>query len=208
MKNIALLVVSFLLLSCKSIAFKEKWTKMKAPEQFKAKFETTKGDFTILAERKWSPKGVDRLYQLIKTGFYTKVAFYRTVPNFVAQFGIQNDTLINNTWKKYKIPDEPVVLKNDFLTISFARSGKETRSTHLYINLKKNGKLDTIVSGGVKGYPGVAKIIKGGDVVKKLYNGYANNVFKDFDSIVAKTNVFLRKKYPKLDYIKNSYLID
>lgn len=208
MKNTLLFLFVFTLFSCKSLSFKEKWTKMKAPEKFKAKFETTKGDFTIVAERNWSPKGVDRLYQLIKTGFYTDVAFYRTVPNFVAQFGVQNDTLINKSWERHKIPDEPVVLKNDFLTVSFARGGKETRSTHLYINLKDNNKLDTIVSGGIRGYPGIAKIVDGGEVVKKLYNGYANKVFKDFDSILGRTNSFLRKKYPKLDYIKKSYIVD
>src|SRR5258708_27873737 len=31
-----------------------------APKEFKAKFTTSKGDFTILVTREWSPRGADR----------------------------------------------------------------------------------------------------------------------------------------------------
>src|SRR2546423_4293079 len=41
-----------------------------APAEFKAKFTTSKGDFTILVTREWSPRGADRFYGLVKNGFY------------------------------------------------------------------------------------------------------------------------------------------
>lgn len=208
MKRIIIaLGIVLLVISCSRKVYKEVWTTYTAPEKFKATLETTKGDVIIYAERKWSPKGVDRLYQLIKTGFFTDVSFYRTVPNFVAQFGISNDTILNNFWTKNKVIDEPVIHKNDSLTISFARSGKETRNIHLFINLKNNYKLDTVKSGDLVGFPVVAKIIEGGEVAQKLYGGYANKTFRDFDSIEKKGSTFLRKKYPKLDYIKKAYLL-
>src|ERR1051325_6079991 len=62
--------------------------KDKAPETFKAKFETTKGDFIVDVTRSWSPNGADRFYNLVKYGFFDGVKFFRVVPNFVVQFGI------------------------------------------------------------------------------------------------------------------------
>src|SRR5437773_2339750 len=37
-----------------------------APETYKAKFETSKGDFVIAVTRAWSPNGADRFYNLVK----------------------------------------------------------------------------------------------------------------------------------------------
>ena len=66
MKKILGLIVLISFFSCSSKLFKEKWTKEEAPSYFKARFETTQGNFDIEAKRVWSPEGVDRLYQLIK----------------------------------------------------------------------------------------------------------------------------------------------
>lgn len=206
--KIAVLICVFFLVSCGKTKFKEKWTHETAPKTFKAVFETTQGSFTIKAERNWSPKGVDRLYQLIKYDFYKDVAFYRVVPNYVVQFGIQNDTLLNYYWTKHKVKDEPVLQKNDSLTIAFARDFKDTRNTHLFINLKNNNKLDTVLANGVKGFPVIGKVIDGGEVVHKLYGGYENSVFDVYDTILKKGNSFLRKEFPKLDYIKRAYLLN
>ena len=49
----------------------------KAPETYKAKFETTKGDFVIQVTRSWAPLGADRFYNLVKSGYYDDVAFFR-----------------------------------------------------------------------------------------------------------------------------------
>src|SRR5262245_47821269 len=38
----------------------------KAPDVFKAKFETTQGDFVIEVHRDWAPNGADRFYNLVK----------------------------------------------------------------------------------------------------------------------------------------------
>src|SRR5262249_37563611 len=47
--------------------------KDKAPATFKAKFETTAGDFEVECHRDWAPNGVDRFYNLVKIGFYDDV---------------------------------------------------------------------------------------------------------------------------------------
>ncbi len=206
MKRVVVLVCMVLLASCAPKKFNEKWLKKESPETFKARFETTQGNFDIEAKRAWSPKGVDRLHQLIKNGYYQDIAIYRVVPNFVAQFGIHNDSLINTSWRR-GIDDEPVLKKNEAMTISFARGGVKTRSNQIFINLKDNYRLDELAYSGVKGFPVIAKVISGKEVVLKFYDGYGDRLGRKQDSINRFGNTFLREKYPKVDYIQKAYFI-
>ena len=41
----------------------------KAPDVFKVKVATTKGDMTVEVRRAWSPNGADRFYNLVKIGY-------------------------------------------------------------------------------------------------------------------------------------------
>lgn len=207
MKKLFVLFLLLLLLSCSKKLFNEKWTKVTAPTEFKAKFETTKGDFEIHAKREWSPKGVDRLYSLIKNGFYTDMAIFRVVPNFVAQFGIHNDSIINNHWEKYGLEDEPVIAKNDAMTIAFARGGKKTRTTQIFINLKDNKRLDTLSYSGVTGFPVIAKVTKGRENILQFYDKYGDKLGYRQDSIQKYGNRFLKKNYPEIDYIIKATII-
>ncbi|MDP5105473.1 MAG: peptidylprolyl isomerase [Polaribacter sp.] len=206
MKKILLLISIILLSSCATAKFKEKWLNEEAPNTFKARFETTQGNFDIVARRLWSPKGVDRLYQMIKNNYYTDVAIFRVVPNFVAQFGIHNDSLINKSWEK-GIPDEPVLAKNDSMSISFARGGVATRSNQIFINLKNNKRLDTLAYSGVTGFPVIAKVIAGKENIYKFYDGYGDKLGYKQDSITKFGNKFLREKFPKVDYIIKAYIL-
>jgi cyclophilin family peptidyl-prolyl cis-trans isomerase len=205
---LTLIIVSCILTSCSPKIFKDKWTKIEAPETFKARFETTKGNFEIEAHRKWSPKAVDRLNQLITGEFYTNIALYRVVPNFVAQFGVHNDNNLNKSWNSHEVIDEPVVEKNVIGTIAFARGGKKTRTSEIFINLKNNSPyLDTIYYSGVKGFPVVAKVTKGMEVIKQFYSGYSEKPANRIDSIYKKGNTYLKNNFSKLDYIKKAYII-
>jgi cyclophilin family peptidyl-prolyl cis-trans isomerase len=196
-----------LITSCSPKIFKEKWTQEKAPEYFKARFETTQGNFDIEAKREWSPNGVDRLYQLIKHDFYTDIALYRVLPKFVVQFGIHNDSILNNRWSDVKLKDESVIKSNDSMTISFARGGKESRTTQIFINMKNNPRLDKLDYGGVKGFPVIATIINGMETVQKFYANYGPKPAKEQGQIYTKGNTYLKEKYPKLDYITKAYII-
>src|SRR5258708_7356050 len=44
--------------------------KEKAPETYKVKFDTTRGEFTVTVTRAWAPLGADRFYNLVKHHFY------------------------------------------------------------------------------------------------------------------------------------------
>ena len=210
-KKFILLGVSCLVIilsACNRNAFKEKWTSIEAPSYFKARFETTQGNFDIEARREWSPIGVDRLYQLIKSGFYEDIALFRVVPDYVVQFGIHNDSTLNRSWRKFKLEDEKVIAKNELGTIAFARGGKNTRTTQIYINIKNNSpRLDTLSNVGVIGFPVIAKITDGMDVVLSFYEEYGNAPARRQDSIHTYGNAFLQRKFPKLDYLKKAYLL-
>lgn len=186
----------------------EEILKLESPETFKAKFKTTKGDFIIEAYREWSPLGVDRLYQLIKSGFYDSIAVFRVVDGFVAQFGIHDKTEITEFWKEHSLDDEEVIASNKRGTISFARAGPKTRSSQLFINYSNNTTLDDYNAGGIIGYPPIAKVVEGMDVVDSFYSGYGGRPSDDQKKITSDGNSFLKQKYPKLDYILSAEIID
>lgn len=195
-----------LIAGCSPKVFKSKWARQEAPASFRARFETTDGVFEIEARREWSPAGVDRLYQLIKHGYFKNTPVYRVVPGFVAQFG-GFDTTLNKHWESVKIADEPVVKSNLKATMSFARAGKQTRSTQFYINLADNLRLDTsgAATSGVNGFPVIAMVSSGMEVVSGFhsYRDEPRQNLKRGSNAVS----FFKEKYPDMDYIQKAYLL-
>jgi len=172
----------------------------KAPETFKAKFETTKGVIVIEVHREWSPNGADRFYNLVKNGYYDGVKFFRVVPGFVVQWGIHGDPAIATKWLQSKIPDDPVKESNTRGTVTFATSGANSRSVQLFINLVDNSRLDA------SGFAPIGKVIEGMDVVDKLDGSYGEGLRYLQGKIAEEGNAFLEKSYPHLDGIKKAAL--
>lgn len=185
--------------------FKKRWVTQTAPANYVARFETTKGIFDVEVTRDWSPLAADRFYQTVKHRFYDGTLFYRVVPKFVVQWG-NNDTTVTKQWRPYKLADEPVVQSNLRGYMSYARSGKQTRGSTLFINLNDNPRLDTAVANGVKGYPPFGKVIRGMEVVDSLYNGYEGRTMRALDTLQKNPALFM-ERFPKLDKIHKAYLI-
>jgi peptidyl-prolyl cis-trans isomerase A (cyclophilin A) len=175
--------------------------KMNAPEKFRAAFKTTKGEFVIEAYRKWSPLGVDRLYQLISTGFFNHSLLFRVEQKFLTQFGISPNYYANRFWDPKKLPDEPMLQKNKKGMISFARGGRNNRATQLFINQADNAKLDTAFRGGVMGYTPIAKVVKGMEIVLKLNGQYGKQPALIQDSLYKYGNYYFEERFPGLDKI-------
>lgn len=202
----ALILIIIIATTCSpSKTFTDKEVALAAPDTYTVRFETSKGNFDIQVTREWSPKAADRFYRLIKHRYYDRSLFYRVVPNFVVQWGI-DDSTINKNLEKYKVPDEPVLSSNTQGRVSYARGGKDTRGTDLFINLKDNTRLDTINSNGVKGFPPFGTVTNGFDVVKLLYSGYGNKPMEKYDSMFINRKLFLAN-FPQLDSIKKAYLV-
>lgn len=181
--------------------------KAHAPATFQAVFSTTQGDFTLEVVRNWSPAGADRLYQLLMTGYFNQNSLFRVQKSYVVQFGISDFADVNYFWDRKPIPDEPVRMSNKKGYVSFARDGMSSRTTQLFINMKDNPKLDTVDYNGLKGFPPVGMITKGFEVVERLYGEYGFEPARHQDSIMAKGNGFLHRKFPKLDYIREAYIL-
>src|SRR5213593_1138910 len=99
-----------------------------APDIFRVKFETSKGDFTLQANKDWAPLGVERFFQLTQTGFYDGARFFRVISG-LAQFGIAGDPKVQSLWRVSPILDDPVKQTNSKGRISFAMAGPRSRTT-------------------------------------------------------------------------------
>ncbi len=174
---------------------------LRAPDTFQAVFVTTKGSFTIGAVRNWSPAGVDRLYQLISSGFYSNNCLFRVQPDYVVQFGISNDPAANSFWEERPIPDEPVKGHNLKGVISYARDGANTRTAQLFINNKDNYKLDTVDYNGLRGFPPIARVIEGFEVIEHFNAQYLFEPANHQDSAMIRGNSYWEEQFPGLDYI-------
>jgi peptidyl-prolyl cis-trans isomerase A (cyclophilin A) len=171
-----------------------------APDSFKVTFETSKGAFTAMVYRAWAPIGADRFYFLVNNGFYDGAYFFRTLPNFVVQFGLNGSPEVSKAWETRTLQDEPVKQSNQPGFISYAMGGPNSRTTQIFINKVDNSRLDAL------GFAPFAKIIDGMHVVEQFYGGYANNV-PDQGRIRREGNSFLSSEYPKLDSIVKARVV-
>lgn len=174
----------------------------KAPDSFKTRFVTTKGEFVIEVHREWAPLGADRFYNLVRNGFFTDVAFFRAIPGFMAQFGISGNPKIAAAWQHANIKDDPVNGSNKRGTITFATAGPNTRSTQFFINFKDNAFLDS------QGFAPFGEVVEGMDVVDKLYTGYGDAPKgPDQGRLADEGKPYLDKNFPQLDSIKSAKIV-
>jgi peptidyl-prolyl cis-trans isomerase A (cyclophilin A) len=176
--------------------------KDKAPAQYKVKFVTTRGEFTIDVTRAWAPLGADRFYNLVKHHFYDNASVFRVVPSFVAQFGISAYPAVTTAWKGTDIQDDPVTQSNKKGYITFATAGPNTRTTQVFIDLQDNTRLDRMgfaPFGVVEG--------DGMKVVEMFYDQYGDNAGPDQPKIEKEGKPYLDKGWPKLDTIKSATLL-
>lgn len=174
-----------------------------APATFKAKFETTKGNFVVEVHRDWSPNGADRFYALVKNGYYDGIKFFRVVKGFVVQWGIHGDPAIASKWLQSNIQDDPVKASNTRGMITYAMSSaKNSRSVQLFINLGNNAGLDG------KGFAPFGKVTEGMEVVDQLNGEYGETITQLQGRIASEGNAFLEKMYPNLDGIKKATIVE
>ncbi len=171
----------------------------KAPNQYKVRFETTKGNILIQVERDWAPIGADRFYTLVKTGYLNGDRFFRVVPNFIIQFGINGDPKLTARWRQANLQDDPVKENNMRGTLTFATAGPSTRTTQLFINTNDNVRLDG------QGFAPFGRVIDGMKVVDEIYSGYGEQPQQP--RIEAEGNAYLEKDFPNLDYIKTASIV-
>jgi peptidyl-prolyl cis-trans isomerase A (cyclophilin A) len=177
----------------------------KAPDVYKAKFTTSRGDFVLEVHRDWSPNGADRFYNLVKMGFYDDTRFFRAIEGFMVQFGIGGDPAVNAKWQNANIPDDPAKQSNKKGFITFATRGPNTRTTQVFISLVDNGRLDA------SGFTPFGQVVQGMDIVDSLYKGYGEGApgghGPDQGAIQTQGNAYLDARFPKLDSIRHAEIV-
>ena len=166
---------------------------------FKVLFETTAGDFVVEARRDWSPLGAERFYQLVKDGFYDDCRFFRVLPGFMVQFGINGDPAMQRKWD-VNLKDDPATQSNKKGYVTFATKGPDSRTSQIFINYANNGFLDS------QGFSPFGQVTEGMHNAEGIYSGYGE--MPDQGQITNVGNSYLERAYPDLDYVKKATIIE
>lgn len=169
-----------------------------ASGSYTVKFETTAGDFVVLVHRDWAPLGAGRFYELVKSGFYDDCRFFRVVSGFMVQFGINGNPSTQQSWER-SLKDDPAKESNRRGYMTFATSGRDSRTTQVFINFVDNAFLDS------QGFSPFAEVIEGMDNLDKINAEYGES--PDQGQINSSGNTYLNAQFPKLDYIKKATVI-
>ena len=177
-----------------------------APDSFKVAFETSKGNFTVVAHRDWAPHGVDRFYHLVQLGYFDDARFFRVLSGFMAQFGMNGNPRVTAAWEPLTIPDDSVKQSNVRGMVTFAAgSAPDSRSTQLFINYADNRNLDEMR------FAPIGQVVDGMPVVDSLYSGYGEGApdgsGPSQERIADEGNAYLTRNFPKLDYIKTARIL-
>eukprot|EP00045_Choanoeca_perplexa_P004849 m.41035 g.41035 ORF g.41035 m.41035 type:complete len:301 (-) comp12800_c0_seq2:72-974(-) len=190
-----------------------------APASFTVRFETTKGDFEAEFHKAWAPVGVQRIFEMVESGFFNNgIAFFRNVPRFIVQFGIHGTPKDASFWRGQHLIDDPVTQSNDRGTVTFATAGmqatnrdslcmpcccyagKNTRTTQLFINFGNNHGLDG------QGFSPLGKVTKGMEsVVDKLSSEHGEKPNQGL--LQARGNAYLKEEFQGLDYITKAMVV-
>lgn len=98
-----------------------------------------------------------KIKELTDLGFWDDCRFFRVLPGFVVQFGINGNPDTQSKWRSANIPDDPVRTSNDRGTVVFATAGSNSRTTQLFINTRDQGNafLDN------QGFSPIGRVIEG-----------------------------------------------
>lgn len=181
------------------------WTE-RVPDTVDLRFETTKGVFVLRTFRNWAPIGVDRFVHLVQAGYYDDSRFSRSVPNFIAQFGIAGVPAITSIWKDRRILDDSVRASNLRGTFGFAMTAPNTRTTQIYISRIDQQRLDA------QGFSPLGRVIQGMSVVDSLYDGYGESSGGGMRAghqgeALAGGNAYFDKNFPRLDHLIRARVI-
>jgi len=150
------------------------------------------GKVVIQTKPDWAPLGAARFHELMDQKFYDQTKFFRVVNDFIIQFGISGDPAKP---KPSNIKDDEVKQTNSRGTVTFAMAGKNSRTSQLFINTRKDGNtfLDK------QNFAPFAEVVSGMEIVDAIYDGYGES--PDQGKIQTQGNAYLDQKFPLLSYI-------
>lgn len=171
--------------------------KEQAPAEYKVNFDTSKGLIVVAVHKDWAPLAADRFFNLVKNGFFDDARFFRVVPNFMVQFGMNGNPAVTKAWSSAPMKDEPTKQTNKRGYVTFARTGApNSRGTQVFINYKDNGFLDQ------QGFAPFGEVVQGMDLAEKITSQYGEKPGQG--EITSIGNAYLTKEFPNLDFVKKA----
>lgn len=173
-----------------------------APAVYRVKMTTTKGVVVMEITKAWAPRGADRFYALVRSGFFTDAPFFRVIPNFMAQFGIAAKPEVNKEWEARPLSDDKAAgHSNTRGMVTFATTGQpNSRGTQLFINYKDNSFLDA------QNFLPIGQVVEGMEVVDQFYSGYGDTANKEGE-IENGGKAYLDRYMPKVDKILTAVIV-
>lgn len=167
---------------------------------FVVRLETSKGNIDIEVHPEWAPEGSKRFRELVEMGFYDECRFFRVVPDFMVQVGMNGDPQLHSKWADNTIQDDPVIESNQLGYVTFAKTGlPNSRSTQFFINYKDNSFLDR------DRFAPFGKVVAGMDVALNIESKYREQ--PDQGAIRQMGNQYLQSQFPDLDFIKKASIL-
>lgn len=152
------------------------------------------GSFAIRVHPEWAPEGAKRFQDMVEAGILKDARFFRVVPNFMVQFGIPGDPQVARAWRSRTIPDDVPSRSNARGMVTFATSGRNSRTTQMFINSKNNRFLDG------QGFAPFAEVLGNGmEVVDKIQSEYGEKPSQP--EIQASGNKYLKDSFPALSFV-------
>ncbi|HEU0040519.1 MAG TPA: alpha/beta fold hydrolase [Verrucomicrobiae bacterium] len=181
---------------------------LRAPDQFRARFETSKGNMLIEVHRDWSPRGADRFYHLVRSGYYDDARFLRVIQGGWAQFGIGGDPRSSAVWRERTIPDDPRHESNLRGTVAFAFAVPNGRTTQVFINLADNS-----ATHDAEPFVPFGRVVQGMDVADALNSEYGESAGGGIRGgkqapLFERGNAYLLKNFPRLDFITHATIAE
>ena len=184
-------------------------TAPRAPQTFKVRLDTTKGAIVIECVRAWAPLGADRFYELVTSGYYNDAAIFRIRPKTWVQFGINGNPSVAQAWRPRTIADDPFQPAHPNVrgTIFFAWAVPNGRTTQVVINLRDNRETHDH-----EPFVPFGRVIDGMEVADALFDEYGEAAGGGIragkqDPVFQGGNDYLRKNFPKLDYIRTATIV-
>ena len=153
--------------------------------------------FTVTVREKKGPIAARHFLKLVHDGFFDGNAFYRVLPGYLVQFGLNGNVTQQRAWDAHgNLRDETHIEQPDWNirgSLAFVTAGPHTRGTQVYINYDDNHQLDS------KGTVTFGRVVDGMATLSAVYAGYRERPQPRL--IRARGDAYLRTEYPRLSYI-------
>jgi homoserine O-acetyltransferase len=151
--------------------------------------------------RDWGPIGADRLYNLVRLGYYDDTRFHRVRAGYVAQWGLHGDPAVNAAWEGQSLRDDPPRSHNARGTFAFAyKAQPHTRNTQIYVNLADNHRNDA------EPFTVLGRVVHGMAVLDSLHAGYGEGSGGGMRQglqgpLATGGNAYMDREFPRLDRV-------